>query len=164
MSYDSSTDFLVGIPTPRTIAYLEEISSPQLVHFATMPVVFLSPPQDRADTFQLPSTEIPFIVRGHVFAYNEVTGRSEFCIFLHVHDQFQTLFSDLDIDLNSFVPYTRLVVDPMRTKTVKKWCNSIGNNLHGSTLELTVHTSDAPVLSAEFNPDLYYQAVNGHRW
>jgi len=164
MPYDSSSDFLIGVPTPNTISILTDMSSPQLVPFSTSPIVFLSPPRDRADTVQLPTTEVPFTVHGHVFAYNQVAGRSEFCVFLRVHDQFSGMFSDLDVDLNSFVPYTRLAVDPMRTKTVKNWCNNIGNNLHGKTLTFTVQTSDAPVLLSEFNPDLYHQVANGHRW
>jgi hypothetical protein len=108
MSYDQSSDFVIGVPTPETQTYLTDVTSPQQVHLNTSPILYLSPPRDRADTVQLPTTEVPFTIMGHVFSFNSRTGKSEFCLMMDVHEDFRTLFSDLDLDLKHFVPYLRL--------------------------------------------------------
>lgn len=164
MSFDQSSDFVVGVPTEETMSFLTEVTSPQMIHLNCSPIVYLSPPRDRADTVQLPTTEVVFTVQGHVFSYNPSTGRNEFCLIMDIHEDFRTLFSDLDLDLQHFVPYARLGLDPMRTKASRFWCNSVGNNLQGKTLTFTVTTSEAPILKAEFNTEVFNQYTNGHRW
>lgn len=160
MSFDSSSDFLVGVPTAETSNYLREMSSPQIIPLNTSPIAFLSAPREKADTVQLPDTDVPFTVIGHLFSYNPVDKKPEFSMVLEVSLEFQTMFSDLDIDLTSFVPYARLAVDPMRTKASRFWCNSIGNALKGKILTFNVTTSDSPILKEQFNPMLFDQFYN----
>jgi hypothetical protein len=149
----SSSSFIVGLlEEPSSGKYSRLVSSPP-TFVPDSPVVFLSEPFDNPPSSIAGVGEVFTVVpRTHRFAYNDNTGRTEFVVFVTPGSDNPDLYKTLGVDAQHFLPYFRIVVDPMRSNLIRHWCNSIGNALSGEELRLRIFVSSDPILSEEFNP------------
>jgi hypothetical protein len=62
------------------------------------------------------------------------------------------LFRDLQIDTQAFMPYFRIVMNPMNSKLTRFWSNSVGNSLNGREIMMQLQAASSDILTQEFNP------------
>jgi len=145
--YGTSHQFVVGVATPETIEVLRERTEAAPLEIIHQPLVYFSGPMDDATRFASLSDEpIEMEITGFDFRYNLKIQITEFVIYLK--PVFSTFMSDMRLDNT---PYARLALDPMRSKKVRFWCNSLGNNLIGQRLRFYVSVADDEVLLQNYN-------------